>query len=63
MMMNREAARAIGHAIHHQVRFGDRAMRGGGVVQVVLGGVEGRISDKQFFARMMFSTVRLAGAF
>ena len=49
-----KAAGAIGHAIHHQVSFGDRAMRGERVLQVVFGGIEGKISDKQFITHVMF---------
>jgi hypothetical protein len=46
-------ARAIGGAIHHQIRFGDRAERGERVLQIVFGGVEGKISDKQFTVHVM----------
>jgi hypothetical protein len=37
-------------------------MRGEGVLKIILGGVEGKISHKQFIAHMMF-TVRQTGAF
>ena len=57
-----KAAGAIGHAIHHQVRFRDRAMRGERVLQIVFRGVEGKISDKQFIAHVMFA-VRLTVTF
>ena len=50
----REAAGAIGHAIHHQVGFGDRAMRGKRVLQAVLGGGVGKISYVQFITHVMF---------
>jgi hypothetical protein len=46
--------RPVGHAVHHQVGFGDRAVRRKGVLQVVFSGVEGKISDKQFIAHVMF---------
>ena len=49
-----KAAGAVGHAIHHQVGFGDRAVRRKGVLQVVFGGIEGKISYKQFITHVMF---------
>ena len=49
--------RAAGHAIHHQVRFGDRAKRRKGVLQVVFSGVEGKISHKQFVTHVMFTVL------
>ena len=42
-----KAARAAGHAIHHQVGFNDGAMGGKCVLEVVLSGFEGKISHKQ----------------
>ena len=54
-----EPARAAGHAVHHQVGFNDRAVRGKRVLQVVFGGVEGKISDKQFCTHVMFYCPRL----
>src|SRR5665213_2354877 len=39
-----KAARAVGHAIHHQVGFSDRAKRGERVLQVVFSGIEEKIS-------------------
>ena len=50
-----KAAGAIGHAIHHQVGFGDRAMRGERVLEVVFSGVEGKVSHKQFITHVMFN--------
>src|SRR5258706_4410585 len=41
-----ETARTAAHAVHHQVRFPDRAVRREGVLQVVFSGIEGKISDK-----------------
>jgi hypothetical protein len=43
------------HAVHHQVGFHDRAVRGERVRQIVFGGVEGKISDKQFSTHVMFT--------
>jgi hypothetical protein len=43
-----EPARPAGGAIHHQVRFENGAVRGESVLEIVFGGVEGEISDKQF---------------
>jgi hypothetical protein len=49
----REAARAAAHPIHHQVGFNDRAMGSKCVLEVVFGGVEGKISNKQFRTHVM----------
>ena len=49
----RKTARAVGHAIHHQVGFSNRAIRGECVLQVVFSGVEGKISYKQFIIHVM----------
>ena len=43
-----ESARPAAVAIGHKVGFEDRAMRGESVLQIVFGGVEGEVSDKQF---------------
>jgi hypothetical protein len=43
-----ESAWPAGGAVHHQVRFDDRAVGGESVLEIVFGGVEGEISDKQF---------------
>jgi hypothetical protein len=43
-----ETARPPAGAIGHEVRFEDGAVRGEGVLEIVFGGVEGEISDKQF---------------
>src|SRR6185503_2082258 len=42
-----KTARTSGFPVHHQVGFSDRAMRGERVIQVVFGGVEGKVSDIQ----------------
>src|ERR1051325_7179981 len=52
-----EAARAAAHAIHHQVGFHDCAVRGERVLQVVFGGVEGKISNKQFRTHVMLTVL------
>jgi hypothetical protein len=41
-----KAAGTIGHAIHYQGGFADRAVRGEGVSQVIFSGVEGKIPDE-----------------
>ena len=38
----------------HQIGFDHGAVGGKGVLQVIFGGVEGKISDKQFIAHVMF---------
>jgi hypothetical protein len=43
-----ESARAAAVAIRHEIGFEDRAVRGESVLQIIFGGVEGEISDKQF---------------
>ena len=58
-----EAAGAAGHAIHHQVGFNDRAMGGKRVLEIVFGGVEGKISYKQFVIHVMIYCPRLTPAF
>jgi hypothetical protein len=40
-----EAARAIGGTIHHQIDFRDGAAGGEEVLQVVFGGVKGKVPD------------------
>src|SRR3989475_12161244 len=49
-----EPTRFTRHAVHHQVGLDDRAMRREGVLEIVLGGVEGKISNKQFCTHVMF---------
>src|SRR6185312_1243564 len=49
----RKAAGAATHAVHHQVGFNDRAVCGKCVLKIVLGGVEGKISYKQFRTHVM----------
>src|ERR1700690_812024 len=41
-----KTAGTAGGPVHHQVGFHDRAVRGKRVLQVVFGGVEGKIPDK-----------------
>ena len=48
-----EAARAAAHTVHHQVGFDDRAVGSKCVLEVVLSGVEGKISNKQFRTHVM----------
>jgi hypothetical protein len=48
-----EAARTPAHAIDHEISFDNRTVGGKGVVQIVFGGVEGKISYKQFRIHMM----------
>jgi len=48
-----EPAGTSGHSIHHQIGFDDRAVRGKGLLNFVLGGVEGKISHKQFRAHFL----------
>jgi hypothetical protein len=43
-----EAAGFVGSAVHQEVGLQHRAMGGKSVLEVVLGGVEGNVSDKQF---------------
>ena len=44
----REAAGAASGAIHHEVGLEDGAVGGESVLQVIFGGVEGNVSNKQF---------------
>src|ERR1700677_3128190 len=48
-----KTAGAVGGAIHHQVRFGNCAVCGKRVIERVLGGIEGKISYKQFIIHVM----------
>src|SRR5580698_7522480 len=43
-----ESAGAIGRAVHHQIGFGDRSVSSKRVVQVVFGGLKGKIPNEQF---------------
>lgn len=43
-----EPSRATAHTVGHQVGFQNGAMGGKGVLEIVFGGVEGKVSDKQF---------------
>ena len=61
-----KAARAATHPVHHEVGFDDRAMGGERLLQVVFGGVEGKISYKQFrahFDDLLFKTNCFSGLF
>lgn len=49
-----KSAGAAGFAVHHQVDFSDRPVRGERVLEVVLGGIEGKVSNKHFVAHVMF---------
>jgi hypothetical protein len=55
----REPARTAAYAVHHQVGFHDCAVRREGVLQIVFGCFEGKISNKQFCAHVMFCSTRL----
>jgi hypothetical protein len=48
-----EATGATGHLVHHQVGLDDGAVCGKRVLEVVFGGVEGKISYIQFIAHVM----------
>ena len=48
-----KTAGAIGHAIHHQVGFRNRTVRGERVLQVVFSSVGGKVSDKQLITHVM----------
>src|SRR2546426_226178 len=48
-----EPARFARNAVHHQVGLDNRAVRREGVLQIVLRGVEGKISNKQFCTHAM----------
>jgi hypothetical protein len=49
-----EAAGAVGFTIHDEVGFGDRAVFGKKGVQVLFGGLEGKISYVQFHTIFCF---------
>ncbi len=51
-----ETAGFAGHAIHHEVDFHDGAVGGESVLEIVLGGVEGKIPYKQFVVHVMYLT-------
>ena len=46
----REAARATAEFVLDYINFRDRAVSGEEVLELFLGGVEGKVSDKQFYA-------------
>ena len=54
-----EAAGAVGFTIHDEVGFGDRAVFGKKGVEVLFGGLEGKISYVQFHA-ILFSVFKVA---
>jgi hypothetical protein len=49
-----EPARTAGGPVHYQVGFNDGAVGCERILQIVFGGVEGKISDKQFIVHVMF---------
>jgi len=48
-----EPARTTGGPIHYEVGFNDGAVGCEGILQIVFGGVEGKISDKQFIVHVI----------
>src|SRR6267378_103023 len=48
-----EAPRTAGLSVGHQFRFDHRAVSGKGVLQVIFGCVERKVSDKQFITHMI----------
>ena len=48
-----EPAWAAANAVNHQVRFHDGAVRSEHILEIILRGVEGKISDKQFVTHVM----------
>jgi hypothetical protein len=61
----RESARPAGGAIGHEIGFEDGAVRGKSILEIVFGGVEGEISNKQFIihAVVYFFFSRIARGF
>jgi hypothetical protein len=51
----REAARAAAEFVLDYINFRDRAVSGKEVLELFLGGVEGKVSDKQFYAHDDFT--------
>jgi hypothetical protein len=51
----REAARAAAEFVLDHIHFHDRAVRGEEVLELFLGGVEGKVSNKQFYAHDDFT--------
>jgi hypothetical protein len=49
-----KATGAIGGAVNHEVRFGNCAVCCERVIERVLGGIEGKISYKQFIIHVMY---------
>src|ERR1043166_6309478 len=49
-----EAARTAAFAIHHQIGFQYSAVSGKGILEIVFGCVEGKISDEQFIITHVF---------
>src|SRR6266516_3615492 len=49
-----ESTRFARYAVHQQVGLDDRAMRREVVLEIVFGGVEGKISNKQFCTHVLF---------
>src|SRR5258705_10215292 len=50
-----EPARAASLTVHHQVGFSDRAEGGERILQVVFGGVKGKVSYEQFITHVILS--------
>jgi hypothetical protein len=49
-----ETAWAAGRPVRHKVCLGNSAVRCEQILQVIFGGIEGKISHKQFITHMMF---------
>jgi hypothetical protein len=49
-----ESARTAAFAIHHQIGFEYSAVSGKGILEIVFGCVEGKISDEQFIITHVF---------
>src|SRR6266568_8897387 len=49
-----EPTRFTRYAVHQQVGLDDRAVGREGVLEIVFGGVEGKVSNKQFCTHVMF---------
>jgi hypothetical protein len=54
-----KAASATGHAIHHEAGFDYSAVRGKCVLKVIFGGVEGKVSDKQFIITHSYDVLQI----
>jgi hypothetical protein len=54
-----ETARTAGRPVHHQIGFRDSAMSCKQILQVVFGGIEGKIPHKQFIIHNDFTDLML----